>query len=210
MTDINLISIKRQHVRKQRAYAKRWLAICLIYSLVLLVGCGVYRVVWGLNTPDTGTGLLDLEAQARSIQKKIDRMQTHLVESKLSLQANRDLEEHPDWSLLLRFLAGMLGEDLFLRECDVQASSPSLPQATPENRLIQQVDSPASQPTVRLSIKGMGRSLEAVSQFTVRIEQTQLFTQVKLIDTHIEPYLKGKVIVFRVECTLGATAEGDG
>jgi len=213
MTDINLISTDRLRARKQRAKIKRWFVICLIYSCVLLVGCGVYRVIWSLNAPGVDTELLDLHAQTQSLQEMIDRMQARLVESDLSLEANRELKEHPDWSLLLRFLTTMLGDDLFLRECDIQMLSPGAVQAvqaTGQDRLIQQVDGPASQPAVRLSVKGMGRSLEAVSQFTLRIEQTQLFTQVKLVDTHIEPYHKGKVIVFRVQCTLGTVTQGDG
>ena len=209
MTDINLISTDRLRARKQRAKTKRWLAICLIYSCVLLVSCGVYRAIWGLNTPDVDTELLDLHAQTQSLQETIDRIHAQLVESEFSLEANRELKEHPDWSLLLRFLATMLGDDLFLRECDIKILSPSTVQAMGQG-LIQRIDDLESQPAVRLSVKGMGRSLEAVSQFALRIEQTQLFTQVKLVDTHIEPYLKGKVIAFRVECTLGAIAQGDG
>lgn len=210
MTNINLISTDRLRARKQRAKTKRWFAICLIYSCVLLVSCGVCRVVWGLNTPDVDTELLDLHAQTQSLQETIDRMQAQLVESEFSLEANRELKEHPDWSLLLRFLAAMLGDDLFLRECDIQMFSHSTAQATGQERLVQQVDAPANPPAVRLSVKGMGRSLEAVSQFALRIEQTQLFTQVKLVDTRVEPYLTGKVIAFRVECTLGSIAQGDG
>ena len=213
MIDINLISTNRLRARKQRAQMKRWFVICLTYSVVLLVSCGVYRVIWNLTTPDVEAELLDLHAQTQSIQETIDQIQARLVESNLSLEANRELKEHPDWSLLLRFLASMLGDDLFLRECDIQMLSPSTVQAVQavgQDRSIQQADDPASQSAVRLSVRGMGRSLEAVSQFALRIEQTQLFTQVKLVDTRSEPYLKDKVIAFRVECTLGTVVQGDG
>lgn len=212
MTDINLISAARLQTRKQRAQVKRWVVACSIYSAVLLVGCGVYRTAWGLNAPGVDTSLEDVQAQSRSIQEKIDRLQARLVALELSLQANRDLKEHPDWSLLLRFLATMLGDDLFLHECDVQAITPGIAQAakaTANGRSNQQAESAVDPPAVRLTVAGMGRSLEAVSQFALRIEQTQLFTEVKLADTRAQPYHQGKAIAFRVVCTFATTTETD-
>lgn len=216
MVKINLISTGRLNARRQRARARRWLVAGSIYTLVLIVGCGAYRLIWQVNTPNGGATLQDLQAQTQSIQDAINETQARLEETSLSLKASRELSEHPDWSLLLRFLADMLGDDLVLRGCDIRMLTPGVTddiQAAADRSspaAQRAVDDAATRPLIRLSIQGMGRSLQAVSQFALRIEQTRLFTHVKLVDTNLEPYLKGKVITFHIECTLEPAAEGDG
>jgi len=211
MIRINLISTHRLNARRLRTRTRRWVVFGLVYSLLLLLGCVTGRIAWSLNDPGLDSALLKTQAQIETTQKTIPGLQARLDEAYFSLNANRELKEHPDWSLLLAILSHILNDDLILRECSLKKIDPHDMNTAPaagNSGLIQQATDSPPQPAFRLAIKGMGRSQEAVSQLALRLEQTHLFTRVKLVDTNLEPFMTGKAIAFRVECTLDSSTQG--
>ncbi len=56
--------------------------------------------------------------------------------------------------------------------------------------------------TIQLQLGGLGLAQQAVSEFVLRLEETSLFRQVKLLDTKREPFLDSDAIAFHIECLI--------
>lgn len=211
MTSINLIPVHRLEARARRARVRRWCVAATAYALLLAGSCVIYRAAWGASDTGLEVALQDSEAQIQSTNQAIAVLQTRLDASQFSLNANRELREHPDWSLLLGLLSSLMDDDLILRECSLDKITPRGSQASSGNgdHTVTEASDTQARTVFMLAIKGMGRSQEAVSQFTLRLEQTRLFAKVKLVDTSLEPFLSGKAVAFQVECSLESAPGGD-
>lgn len=201
--EINLIPDSRRRVRTHRNRIKCWVAAGSVYGFILLIGCGLLRTVWATGDPDTLSRSNQTQARMQAIHDSISDIHSQLGAYEQTLTANRDLIEHPDWGLLLGLLSKTLGDNLVLREFEIQRIAMS------DANSSQQVDEEASghgDTAFRLTIKGMGRTQAAVSQFALRLEKTGLFDGVKLLDTSLAPFLSGKAVAFRLECKLAGGA----
>ncbi len=197
---VNLMPDYRQEARARRTRIRHWIIGSWGYGLVLLAGCFFLRVLWGHSDSRVVADMNRIQAQIQSVNGAIVAMTEELKQHQLTLTANRDLIEHPDWGLLLGLLAQSLGDGLVLRQCQISELTP----VQRRDVLVAKDQSQVAGRSFLLAIRGMGRSQAAVSQFALRLEQTGLFDQVKLLDTSLEPYLEYKAVSFRVECQLGA------
>lgn len=200
MQGVNLIPDDRQAARGRRGWIRRWATGGWVYGVVLLAVCFVLRLAWGHADPHVANAMSEVQTQIKTGNDAIAQIRAELDQHEFTLRANHDLIEHPDWGLMLGLLAGSLGHELVLRECEI---TELLPGRTGSGRLARD-DAPLVVRSFRLSIRGMGRSQAAVSQFALRLEKAGVFNGVKLVDTSLEPYLKGKAVSFRVECLLSA------
>jgi hypothetical protein len=66
---------------------------------------------------------------------------------------------------------------------------------------------PISRQPYTLTLRGLGRTQSAVSQFVLRLEKLGPFDRVKLIDTRREPFLENEAFAFHVECDMGQAGE---
>ena len=54
----------------------------------------------------------------------------------------------------------------------------------------------------QLRVTGFGKTRHAVSEFTLRLEKTGLFGEVRCVHTERKPFLEGEAVAFAVECQL--------
>jgi len=193
---VNLIPDARVQFVARRKRIRRWVMAGVVYGFILLMGCGLIRMMGDQSNPSIVSDRADVQLRIESIGNSISKIRSHLGEYEQTLMANRDLVEHPDWGLLLALLSDTLGDEMVLKETAIE-------------RLalldVGQGDSQSSKyegAVFRLVIKGMGRSQSAVSQYALGLEKTNLFNGVKLVDTHLEPFLFGKAVAFSIECRL--------
>lgn len=199
---INLIPDHRQQAHAARVRLGRWILAGAGYGLVLLVVFGLLRIVWDPGDLRTASAITDVRTRIATVSDSITDIRSELDHHQKTLRANRDLIEHPDWGQLLALLAKTLGDDLVLRQCQIERLVPTGGPTQP--------DRDAAVPAVvgfQLAIRGLGRTQEAVSQFALRLELAGLFDDVKLVDTSLEPFLAGKAVAFHLECRLGAAGE---
>ena len=59
-----------------------------------------------------------------------------------------------------------------------------------------------------LLLGGLGRTQSSVAQFVVRLEQTGLFDEVKMITATREPFLSNEAVGFKLECRMSEGRAG--
>lgn len=179
----NFISAQRRRSRRRRVQKRRWAVALGVYAFLLLV---TYSTCYAIRTQDRGA-VADKIALTRSRIKQTNRdlsaARTALAETRLKIAGNRAVGRPPDWGMLLAILSVGVGDDIVL------------------NNLRLAPDDSASG-GFALEITGFGRSRKAVSGFVLRMEETTLFERVALTQTRQESAPAGKVIAFRLACSL--------
>jgi Tfp pilus assembly protein PilN len=195
---VNLIPAGRQLTRRYRQRAKRWVLGCAAYAALLLVVGAAVRSISGGASSAIATELEQVRAAIEQTNHSMSQLQPRLARSRTTLAASRSVGTQPDWSVLMGLVAQLLGDDTVLVSCTIEPVEQSRaatvdPSARPPDRYL-------------LRISGLGQDHTAVSAFVLRLEQTQLFQSVKLIDTRKEPFRKTQAVGFHIECALSGSS----
>jgi Tfp pilus assembly protein PilN len=201
---VNLVPRERREARRGRVRTHRWARVCGIYAVLLVAACAAARVT--LEPDDHG-----LREEAVRLDARVEQTSTILTNLRhdydqvaAQLAANRAVGRQPDWSILLALLAHTLGDEVVLRQVQVEVSSQpvdSEPTATTSEKGSGQA------PTMKVS--GIGRTQQSISRFILRLEQTALFRSVTLIKTQRQQFLTDFGVAFEVRCVF-ANGEGGG
>ena len=191
MRSRNLIPPSRLFQRQTRRVLRRWVLIVAIYAGALLAGYGVLQGRMNVGVHD-GSGELQAASQVIAQGRKIlDAQQRRLSAVLIEQAANRSVGHQPDWSILLSALAGELGDEVVFRGCRVECALPA-GTGTAVNQ----------QAAVKLD--GLGKTQQSVSKFILRLEESGLFDQVKLVRTTREAMGDATAIAFQLTCSLAA------
>jgi len=195
----NLMPSYRRESARRRRLLKVWAVAVAVYAAALLGATLLGRTVWGVDT--TGLALRRQATRLRieEARRRIQGAEARLAEARRTLQANRCIAGHPDWSLLLALLSQPLGEGAVLRRCTLApaqaegtARGPA-PTAPTDDR-----------PTGwRLQINGFARTVTEASTYALALEKTGLFSEVRLLKTVRRPFLAGEATHFEIEAALG-------
>jgi Fimbrial assembly protein (PilN) len=199
-TRINLIPRRRIEARLRRARLRRWVAVCVVYALMLAVaGMASWSVI---DTADEAIAddLTKLRAHLDELDRDAAAVRRDLAEANANLAASQEVAGQPDWSLLLALLAQNLGDQVVLSSC--QVGPPGAVAGGAGRPAAGAADESALPDSVVVRLAGLGRSQAAVSQFVLRLEGLTLFSRVKLIDTRREPFLNADAVAFNLDCTL--------
>ena len=206
LISVNLVPSARREAQVRSARIRFWLMTCAIYGLGWL---GVLVLV-GATALNDDAGLRDELRQVNNLvaesESELAALRGELGRLNAELTTSRTIRKQPDWSILLALLSTTLGERIILRNCKLTSfhKSPGtrspVTRSTVEDRSLTGVARDSTK--TRLQLGGLGLSQQAVSEFVLRLEETLLFHQVKLIDTRREPFLDGDAIAFHIECLL--------
>ena len=198
---VNLVPSARREAQVRSARIRFWFLTCAVYGFGWL---GVLLLV-GATALNDDTGLRDELRQVNGLvaesESELVALRSELARSRAELTTSRIIGKQPDWSALLALLSTTLGDRIVLRNCKLTTlhKSPSARESV--SRVAR------GSTTIQLQLGGFGLAQQAVSEFVLRLEETSLFRQVKLLDTRREPFLDGDAIAFHVECLL-ETEEG--
>ncbi len=208
---VNLVPSARREAQVRTARIRFWFMTCAVYGLGWL---GVLVLV-GATALNDDTDLRDELRQVNGLvaesESKLAALRGELVRSRAELTTALTIGKQPDWSALLALLSTTLGDRIILRNCKLTTlhKSPGarrpVTASTVEDRSVGGVAREST--TIQLQLGGLGLVQQAVSEFVLRLEETSLFRQVKLLDTRREPFLDGDAIAFHIECLL-ETEEG--
>ena len=205
---VNLIPMYHQAAHRRRAYAMRWVGICAGYTmLVMAAGFGA-QCLWGRGAMDVSERLANLNASAASNESAAKAFGPKLEQMQTTLAASRTVGSQPDWSVLLRLVAGLLDHKTVLSSCRLK------PAAEAGGRLVLGSEGKPKRFGAKgyvLDLNGLGENQQAVAGYVLRLEKTGLFGKVALIDTRKEPFLRGgqNAIGFQIHCTLDDGSEGE-
>lgn len=230
MKSVNLIPAARLNARRRRAHVRRCIAGCSGYAALALAAGLTCHGVWGRADESLPVRLADAQAVVERSAHDLAATTADLDAAQSTLRASRSIAEQPDWSLLMKLLAIKEGDEIVLRECLVQPANPGAArqEAADKQRESERVREAAArgskpaarrgqpapgdagpvEPSMVLSISGLGQSQPAVSQFVLRLEAMHLFSRVTLLDTNRETFLGGEALAFRIDCSLDDPAPG--
>ena len=203
---VNLVPSARREAQVRSARIRFWFMTCVTYGLGWLAAF----VLVGATALNDDTGLGDELRQVNSLvaesESELSALRGKLAQSRAELTTSLTIGRQPDWSALLALLSTTLGDRIVLRNCKLTTlhKSPDargpVTASTIEDRSVTGVAREST--TIQLQLDGFALAQRAVSEFVLRLEETSLFRQVKLLDTRREPFLDGNAIAFHIECLL--------
>ena len=203
---VNLVPSARREAQVRSARIRFWFMACAVYGLGWL---GVLVLV-GATALNDDTGLRDELRQVNSLvaesESELAALRGELSRSRGELTTSLIIGKQPDWSALLALLSTTLGDRIILRNCKLTTLRKSsgargpVTASTVEDRSV--TGDARESMTIQLGLDGFGLAQQAVSEFVLRLEETSLFRQVKLLDTRREPFLESDAIAFHIECLL--------
>ncbi len=207
MISINLIPAERIARKRRHKRLRVWTGICCAYALALLAAVGAGYSAWGANDPRSGDQLKAAEEKTGNSDSTIRELQQTLIEAKASLRVSKAISNRPDWSSLLVLIAEELENKIVLDCCKLVEldNIPPRNETEPGNLSGPSTDNKSlRQKQFKLILTGLGRTQTDVSQFILRLEQVEVFDEVKLTQSVRQAFLTGEVISFRIECGIGA------
>ena len=205
MIGVNLIPAQRRRQRQRGATIRRWLFAGVAYALVWVLVVVFCMVRWS-PTDSPGSQLTRVNGQLTQVNAQLVELAQDLNEARTQLEAGRSITIRPDWSVALVVVSRCVDDTIVLRRCGLR------PGPRPGRYLGRQTatgdsqagSAGASTPT-RWSVQlaGLGRSLEDVSDFVLRLEETGLFDRVKLVDSDPQQFLGHPATAFRLVCQIG-------
>jgi len=195
--NVNLVPRKRRAARRVRTCLRAWAAFGVAYIVFVIGACAL--MVAAMTPPEDPihSDPAGLAAQIASAKEKLAESRTKLAAISRQLAGAREVQGHPDWSVLLSLIAARRGDDLALSSVELRPAGA----ATNGTR-----EAPAglvARPTsYSLVLTGLGKDHNAVAQFALRLELEGLFSQVVLKDTVARQLATRSVVSFGIECTL--------
>jgi len=194
MNSRNLIPPRRQAQQRRGRAIRRWALINASY-LALLIVAGIAYAVSSLsgNSADDGQ---DGSERSRNLNPTLVALRQKVSRLQADVQTVAEVEDRPDWSLLLNPVSAALGDEVVLsslRFAGTASESADAGNATKPNAL---------------QLGGMGRSYRAVTDFVLRLEQLHYFQRVQLVRTSPGALRAHDSVSFEVACTLPGRAEG--
>jgi len=203
MQGINLIPAQRREAKRLRNCLRRWLIACTLYATLLAIVSVLCRTNWSDVDRTQAHQLAQVAARINAANEVISTLTPQLAHVRLTLAIEQQIVNQPNWSILLALLGRVMGDQIVLRECELRPIGV-------QGRAFAGITTSADG-SIRLGahqymlrLKGLGRSQREVSQFVLRLEKTQLFSQVKLIKTMRQPVGEVDVSAFEVECVIGS------
>ena len=203
---VNLVSAARRQARQRRQRIARWTGGVAIYALALIALWMGTHVVWTGTQRSLASQLDQAEQRIDQTRQRMQELRPELAEARTTLAASRAVGNQPDWSLLLSLLSKLLDERTVLTGVKLEPKTDGPPMPGHADDGPTDARFTAAGPFV-LRISGLGRSQSAVSDYVLRLEDTALFEQVTLIDTHPEPFRDQEAVGFRIRCQLGERQE---
>jgi|SRR5882724_7676056 len=192
MQTINLIPSTRRSATRRRGLVRTWVAAGIAYVIVAAGAAGIWRA--SCDEPDAG-----LDEKIATVAARIDQTSSalatnsaELVEARSRIAAIRYILSQPDWSLLLAVLGKETGDEVFLRGCVLkrdESGGPAAVAAHVPGRFV-------------LQLVGTAKTSAAVSQFSLRLEATHLFSKVAMVNTSKESFQASDAYGFQMDCFL--------
>lgn len=189
MRGVNLVPAHHLTARRRRMRSRRWMVAAATYAVVLIVAWMVLHVSSGGAQRAVAGQLNDMRGKIDDTRAALDHIQPRLREALATLEAGKSIGDQPNWSILMRLVANLLGDHAVLMRFTLEPMADQ-----PDQRLAQRYT---------LRVRGLAQSQETVSTYVLALEQLELFDSVKLLSTQREPVKQETAVAFELACELG-------
>jgi hypothetical protein len=160
------------------------------YAGALLCASAAAWAFWGASVRPLAGELQKSRTDIAAINEAFAATRTDLDEARQTLTSRLALAGQPNWALLMGMIAQTTSEEVTLDQCrlepvggvggfvELNADARSVLGGRANPKAEAQVG-----PRYSMRINGSGKTAQAVSQFVLRLQQTQLFERVSLIKT---------------------------
>lgn len=190
---VNLLAARRVEALRRRRRTRAWSLTLAAYVLAIFAVWSGFAASMQMDSPAKALADVQVRLDARTTE------QQSLTAELAKLRSQADLADavadHPDWSLLLRLIAGANGEAVALNRITLIT--------TPAPSTVKGSDLPEHGPW-SLSMAGLAPSQRAASEFVARLEALNLFASVTLTETRERAGVAGDSpqVDFAVVCTM--------
>jgi len=195
--NFNLIPRKRRAARRLRSCIRAWCMFGVAYVIVVAGACGLVVAVTQAHDDPLQREASGLVAQIATSKERLSQTRAELAGITRRLAASREVQGHPDWSILLRLIAANRGEGLALASFELGAVNAN--SGGNADAAASRGDRPSS---YSLRLNGLGKDHTEVAQFALRLEQAGIFSRVVLKDTVAKQLASRTAVSFGIECTL--------
>jgi len=193
---VNLIPASRLRARRNAAAVRAWAGVNCMGVLLLV---GTWGVMTGIRDPATDTLQAQLdqaETSIRDAQTEVKRASTELAGLTRQLSAAPDVRERPEWGVLLSTLGAVRGGAIALVALDL---SPLASAAAAKAPVAARAGLPSH---YQLRLSGLAQDHRSATGFSLAVERTGLFSQVRLTDATTQSVGGVVVVAFSIECVL--------
>jgi Tfp pilus assembly protein PilN len=197
MNRINLIPAHRRQAHRQGKRLRLWITAVCIYSLILGLLCAVTTLRFGGLDESVERQLLECQTRSQQLDSQASQLRRRLAQLIAQRNHVKALANQPDWSILLAALGSMVGNDTSLQEIRLTPleTSAKPPSTAPAGKV------PGRQ--FRIELRGSSRSQPEMAQFVLRLQETGLFDEVKLVRSSRDPRAESADVNFELGCTIG-------
>lgn len=209
MMRVNLIPKSRLQARVVRTRVRGWASIVGGYAALL----GIIWLVTSLPAADrsaeVATQLAKLNDRIAVGTREQTEIQAKITHVMRSLETAQAVSDHPDWSVLLRAIAGERGEDVLLESVKLDRRVENPPAPAPGAKPVKAAPNakgataPAPKVTYTLTLGGLGLTQSAVVKFVRRLEDLGALDTVHIKQTRTASFEGTPAVGFELECTTG-------
>jgi len=206
MKGINLIPAARMQAAARRSRIRRWSVALIAGAAVSGGGAVTFRAVWSF---DDGSVLADIGAARDSTtaaEAELARVRADTLKARRADAVARLVEEHADWSLLLRAINHARSDGIALESFDLRTIPPPPPPAPTAG-----ADAPPATPvrsveSYTLKLGGIASELPKVLAFIANLEGLGALERVAMKQSRTQTVRGVQVTGFDIECTLAERA----
>jgi hypothetical protein len=207
MNGVNLIPRSRILGQRARRRARWWITGVGLYLGFLAVALVVSHGLGSSDDRSLRTAIVEANARIASIERRVSGAREDLDQVAALFFANREVGSQPDWGIFLAMLAETAGEEIVLRGLRVETDK------APDRGTAAGSEAAArgtSRREIRVEVNGIGREQSHVTDLLLRLEDIDLFRDVKLNDTRREAFLDGFAVSFRIGFQLDSELDSEG
>jgi hypothetical protein len=184
MNAVNLIPAPRRAARQSRRRLHRWVGALVGWGGLVVAACVASHVSLGRDHAVIASELATTRRRITDLNSRVNELRRTISQLLVQRDTALAISDHPDWSILLALLGQTTADHVVLRDIALKPD-PSRPSGP-----------------ILLTLRGFSDSQPAVSQFVLRLQQTELFDEVKLVRTGREPILNTSAVTFEIACAI--------
>lgn len=224
MRSVNLVPPELVLARRRADRTRVWAAVSVVYCVIAL-STGALAWSAGRVGSDNKERLADFTERTQKQNQSLQKAREELGVATRKVAAAREVSVHPNWTLLLRAIAGFKGEHVVLKALSIK---PIMPEAAAISGpakaapLAANAIQPASTQSETnpiayiMRLDGEARTQRAVTDFVLRLEGSGVFASVRLVESKSRSQTVGsgkdartwEVVGFTLECRLVEPAGG--
>ena len=188
MLQVNLIPAPLRQAKAKRKRVTVWACAIAGYAVLLVAGLCVYTNVSSADAGQIDRQSAGADEQLARANLTVGQLQGRLTETQRELQLIYEIGRQPDCGILLAVLAANMRDNIVLERCRLMPEELASSAERSKRKII-------------LELSGFAQSQIAVSQFVLRLENTDLFKRVSQ-RTSREEFLGDDVVAFHLNCVL--------